>query len=98
MAFNVQFSPRAREHIKDLRKRNQSIILKAISTHLTHKADEPTRNRKPLTEDSLALWELRVGDFRVFYDIVPDEKQVVIVAIGKKVHNELWIGNEKVEL
>jgi mRNA-degrading endonuclease RelE of RelBE toxin-antitoxin system len=98
LRFEIRFSPHAREHINDLRKRDQQIIVKAISVHLQHQPDQPTRNRKPLTEKSFALWELRVGDFRVFYDVNPEQNQVVIVAVGKKRHNDLWIGNEKVEL
>jgi hypothetical protein len=35
---------------------------------------------------------------RVFYDVNQTENLVIIVAVGKKKHNELWIGNEQVEL
>src|SRR5260370_31595423 len=96
MEFEIQFSPHAREHVKALRKRDQQIILEAISVNLQHQPDIQTRNRKRLEENPLAPWELRIGDFRVFYDVDLTKSLVVIVAVGKKKHNELWIGNEQV--
>ena len=70
----------------------------AIGIQLRHQPDEPTAHRKPLEANSLAPWELRIGDFRVFYDIVHDDEVVVIVAVGQKGHNQLWIGGEEIEL
>jgi mRNA-degrading endonuclease RelE of RelBE toxin-antitoxin system len=98
MAYAVQFSPHARDHLRGLRKRDQQIILDAIAAQLVSQPDQPTRNCKRLQENPLAPWELRVGDFRVFYDVDPDEEQVVIVAVGQKSHNTLRIGGEEIEL
>ncbi len=63
-----------------------------------HQRNEVTRNRKPLEQNPLAPWELRIGDFRVFYDVRPTDNLVVIVAVGKKVRNILRIGGEEVQL
>ena len=57
--------------------------------------DVKTRKRKFLRPNSLAGWELRLGDFRVFYDIVPEENTVYVVAIGIKKRNLLFIGGER---
>ena len=51
------------------------------------------------------MWELRLGDFRVFYQVErrPDDAQeddadkVLAIAIGHKEHNELFIRGGKVE-
>ena len=98
MAFEIELSPRAREHVKALRKRDQQTILDAIEVQLRYQPDQETRNRKPLEDNPLAPWELRVGDFRVFYDVKRAENLVVIVAVGKKIHNTLRIGGEEVQL
>jgi mRNA-degrading endonuclease RelE of RelBE toxin-antitoxin system len=98
MAFTIDFSPRARDNLKGLRKRDQQIILDAIALQLSDQPDRPARNRKPLEENSLAPWELRAGDFRVFYDVDREEELVVIVAVGQKMHNVLRIGGEEIEL
>jgi hypothetical protein len=48
-------------------------------------------------------WELRVLDYRIFYDFEPAvdesaEPEVVILAIGVKTGNRLLIGDEEHEL
>lgn len=98
MTFAVVFSPRARDHLEAQRKHDQQILVDAISLQLTHAPDDPTRNRKQLEDNPLAPWELRVGNFRVFYDVHRSERVVVILAIGEKVHNILKIGGEEIQL
>ena len=98
MAFEIRFSPLARKHVKALRKRDQQIVLDAIEVQLRHQPHQQTKKRKPLEENPLAPWELRIGDFRVFYDVDREGGLVVIVAVGKKIHNVLWIGGEEVNL
>jgi len=98
MAFAIEFSPDARDHLRWLRKRDQQIVIDAVAAQLTHQPDQPTGHRKPLKENTVAPWELRIGDFRVFYDVVHDDEVVVIVAVGQKTHNQLRIGGEEIEL
>lgn len=98
MAFVVEFSNRAKENLKSLRKRDQQVLVDAIEVQLADQPQTPTRNRKRLEENELAPWEFRVGDFRVFYDIDEDAVRVVIVAVGEKSHNRLKIGGEEIEL
>ncbi len=98
MAFTIELSPDAHDQLGQLRKRDQRIIADALVVSLTHQPDHPTRHRKPLEENPLAPWELRVGDFRVFYDVDREAEKVIIVAIGQKVHDRLRIGDEEVEL
>jgi len=98
MKFSVEFSAAARENLRGLRKRDQQTIADAIRGHLTYQPAGATRNRKLLEENPLAPWELRVGDFRVFYDVDEGAATVVIMAVGRKVHNGLFIGGEEVRL
>jgi mRNA-degrading endonuclease RelE of RelBE toxin-antitoxin system len=98
MAFAIELSPHARAHVRQLRKREQRSIVDAIMLHLTHQPDLPTQHRKKLQDNPLAPWELRVGDYRVFYDLSPEGDTVIIVAVGRKDHNRLWIGGEEFEL
>jgi len=66
---------------------------------LTHQPTVETRNRKQLRPNPIAPWELRIGDLRVYYYVreLPDPL-VLIRAIGIKVHNQLRIGGEEVQL
>ena len=45
-------------------------------------------------------WELRVQQYRVFYDVLIEEDlQIVkIKAVGHKDHNTLYIGDKEVDL
>jgi mRNA-degrading endonuclease RelE of RelBE toxin-antitoxin system len=98
MRFKIDVAPAARSHIASLRKRDQQVILDAIERHLGHQPATPARNRKLLRENSVAPWELRVRAFRVFYDVLRDPDRVVILAVGHKVRNTLYIGDKEVEL
>jgi len=98
MAFRIEFSQRARDHLRWFPKRDQQIVLDAVVIKLSHRPDQPTRQKKKLEDNELAPWELRVGDFRVFYDIHPDHELVVIVGVGRKIHNILRLGGEEVDL
>jgi mRNA-degrading endonuclease RelE of RelBE toxin-antitoxin system len=98
MAFAIELSPVAREHLKAFRKRDQQILVDAMTTQLTHQPNRPTRNRKQLQPNSLAPWELRVGTFRVFYDVNTDAERVIVVAVGQKSRNILRIGGEEIQL
>lgn len=98
MTFDVDLTKRAQQNMKSFRKRDQQILYDAMATQLVHEPDKATRNRKRLEENPLAPWELRVGDFRVFYDVHRDIGIVVVTAIGQKTHNTLRIGGEEIKL
>jgi mRNA-degrading endonuclease RelE of RelBE toxin-antitoxin system len=94
---------RAGDHLRELTARERSTILDSVENQLTHQADHATRHRKPLQPNSLAPWELRAGDFRVFYDVETQtdniaEPEVVILAIGVKKGSQVWIGGEEQDL
>jgi hypothetical protein len=64
----------------------------AIATQLLAEPTTPTRNRKllaslipPWTAEP-PIWELRVGDYRVFYDVSDEEPVVYVRAVRKKPH------------
>jgi mRNA-degrading endonuclease RelE of RelBE toxin-antitoxin system len=99
MQFRVEFTQPAADHVRSYRKFDQKIILEGIQQHLTHQPNVETRNRKRLTSNEQFDWELRLEKFRVFYDVVLGDDQVVkIKAVGHKEHNKLHIGGHEVQL
>src|SRR5262245_50682209 len=98
MAFEIKLLPDAWEHLAAFSARDQAILLDAIEDQLRHQADHSVRNRKPLGANDLASWELRVGTYRIFYDIVVDKARVEIIAIGKKDRERLLIGGKEYNL
>ena len=65
---------------------------------MLHEPLVETRHRKPLRPNDLSAWELRVGNFRVFYDVNEEKKVVLIKAVGYKKHNMLYIRGRRFEL
>jgi mRNA-degrading endonuclease RelE of RelBE toxin-antitoxin system len=100
MKFEIAFTQTAADHVRAYRKFEQRIILDAIDEQLTHEPVTETRNRKRLSESELSDWELRVQDFRVFYDVAVEEAAgvVKIKAIGHKKHGILRVGDREVQL
>jgi mRNA-degrading endonuclease RelE of RelBE toxin-antitoxin system len=80
MAFGIEFMPTAWEHLKRFSAHNQGILLDAIEQQLHHQPDQKTRHRKPLRPNSLADWELRVGNL-FFYEILSKQNVVNVIAI-----------------
>jgi mRNA interferase RelE/StbE len=98
MAYEVRFSRDSERQLGELDARDRNNLLDAIEQQLTHQPHVPTRHRKLLRENPLADWELRVGEYRVFYDIDDDPAIVMILAIGVKSHNVLWIDGKEIRL
>ena len=100
MTFKIAFTATAAEHVRSIRRFDQKIILDAIVEQLTQDPTTETRNRKRLSENELFDWELRVQDFRVFYDVLVEDGLgvVKIKAVGHKQHGVLRIGDKEVRL
>jgi mRNA-degrading endonuclease RelE of RelBE toxin-antitoxin system len=98
VSLRVEFTEDAFLDLKHLRRHEQRTILAAIEKQLEVAPMKPTRNRKPLRPNDLSTWEVRVGKYRVFYDVVEEGKRVVIKAVGWKEHNRLFIRGEEFQL
>ena len=102
-AFEVIFDMLALDHMDAIQTKYHSLIRKAVEEQLFSEPDTPTRNRKPLLRETAigATWEVRCGPdnrFRIFYDVQRDQHLVVVLAIARKVGNQLFVGKEKFEL
>ena len=81
--------------MRDLSAYDRAIVVGVIDVQLIHTPSEETRHRKQIEATALGAWELRVGDFRVFYDVLESESVVLIHAIGVKSHNRLTVGGKE---
>jgi mRNA-degrading endonuclease RelE of RelBE toxin-antitoxin system len=96
--FRIEFTPEAVDDLRLLRKYDQQVVLSAIEEQLAHQAAQETRNRKRLRPNQLAEWELRAGDFRVFYDIDMENTVVKIEAVGYKQGSKLFVHGQEYDL
>ena len=81
-----------------LRKRERQQILEEVENQLKYQPVSVTRNRKKLRPNRMAEWELRMGRFRVFYDVDEIARQVKIEAVGYKKGSKLLIHGEEYQL
>ena len=98
MAYGVEFSQDAERHLRRFTVREQGILIDAVDELLTYQPASAMRRRKLLRANPLATWELRVREFRLFYNVDEQEAQVTVIAIGRKVHNILYIEDQEFEL
>lgn len=96
MKFNIELTEDAERDLEFFRVYDRRIIVDGIRVQLSHEPLVETRNRKPLRENPLAPWELRIAKYRVFYRV--EDEVVLIGAIGYKEHNTLFIRGEERKL
>lgn len=90
MAFSIQMMGSAIRELKALRAFDQRRVSDAISQQLEHEPTVPMRNRKGLDAPPAdfdyvpPLWEVRVGEYRVFYDVNEAGQTVFVRAIRRK--------------
>ena len=92
--YTIDYTPSALLDLKSLRKSEQQVILDGIDDNLRYQPTVETKHRKKLEPNELADWELRRGNFRVFYN-VEDELIVVVKVIGEKKHNALFVRGKR---
>ena len=97
--YKIDFAASVEKHLKALKAADRQRVLGAIARSLMHEPARMARNRKPMRPNPLAPWELRVGDFRVYYRVIETPAKVVeVAAVGEKRGNQLWIAGEQVQL
>jgi len=84
--------------LRHLRKHEQRGIIDGIEAQLRGEPLRETRNRKALRPNDLSSWELRLGHYRVFYDVSAEAGTVTVKAIGWKEHNRLFIRGREFQL
>lgn len=98
LRYDIQYSPAAEEHLRQLTARQRSVVFDAVDEQLSRQPTVETRNRKPMRPNSLAPWELRIGDLRVYYDVASEpENTVSVLAVGVKDRNRILIGGKEIE-
>ncbi|KKJ00699.1 type II toxin-antitoxin system RelE family toxin [Prochlorothrix hollandica] len=82
--YQITYTQAALEDLQWFRKQEQATILDGIDANLQYEPTRTTRNRKPMRTNPIATWELRLGDFRVLYNVGEAVSIVEIQRIGEK--------------
>jgi mRNA-degrading endonuclease RelE of RelBE toxin-antitoxin system len=88
--FTIGYAQSVAEDLGALRVFERRRVLDRIERELTYQPSHETQNKKPLRglaslwEHAAPIWELRVGEYRVFYDVDEAASQVTVRAIRHK--------------
>jgi len=88
--YEIEYAKSVANDLAALRAYDRTRTLNDIERHLTHQPTVETRNRKivlglvPPWEHEEPIWELRIGEHRVFYDVDDQASAVVIRAVRHK--------------
>ena len=96
--FEIKFTEQAIADLKLLKKAERRSIMSELEANLIKEPAVETRNLKKLRPNQLAEWELRLGDFRIFYDVDPDNALIKIQAVGYKEGSRLIIQGKEYKL
>lgn len=94
MAYKIELTRSAASELRSIRAYDRRRILDEIEVQLLHQPTVETRNRKSLVglspsfEHVSQVWELRVGDYRVFYDVNSDATTVYVRAVRRKTSDQ----------
>jgi mRNA-degrading endonuclease RelE of RelBE toxin-antitoxin system len=90
MAYQIELAELAVRELKAIRAFDRRRIVDELKRQLAQEPSVATRNRKlleavsPGFEHVPPIWQLRVGDYRVFYDVDEDAQTVYVRAVRLK--------------
>jgi mRNA-degrading endonuclease RelE of RelBE toxin-antitoxin system len=88
--FEIRFAESVEGDLRKIPVYYRNQILDSIEEQLAHEPETATRNRKllenltPPWQTVEPIWELWVGEYRVFYDVSLTESIVYVRAVRKK--------------
>jgi mRNA-degrading endonuclease RelE of RelBE toxin-antitoxin system len=88
--YRIEYAPDVSHDLADLRAYARKRILDRLEGQLSYQPAKKTKNRKPLPglippwEYIEPVWELRIGEYRVFYDLDEHVSLVMVRAIRYK--------------
>ena len=102
-AFTIGYTDAVADHLQAIEPKYHSLIQTKIQEQLSFEPGRATANRKRLRLPAAfdAEWEIRFGPgnkFRVLYTMKEATREVVVLAIGVKDRNKLFVGGEEIKL
>lgn len=90
MRHAIILAPEAAEDFKALKAADRAAVRDAMEQHLRHEPTKTSKSRiKRLRGVRRPQYRLRIGDVRVFYDVI--EQRVEVLAIVAKSQAVAWL-------
>lgn len=93
--FAINVTKGAEADLNWFKAYDRRIILAGLESHLRHQPTLSTRRLKPMRPNPVAGWELRLGDFRVLYDVDEVQRVVTVHVVGEKRGNRLLVQGQE---
>jgi mRNA-degrading endonuclease RelE of RelBE toxin-antitoxin system len=88
--YRILFSKDVADDLGHVTAKQRARILNRIEVQLKHEPTRQSRNRKilvglvPPWEHVEPIWQLRVGEYRIFYDVDELRSTVIVRALRRK--------------
>ena len=88
--YEIRYSPNVAEDLNELKVFARRQIMDSVDEQLSHVPTRETRRRKilhgliPPFDADPPIWQLRIGQYRVFYDVDETERIVYVRAVRHK--------------
>lgn len=88
--YSIEYAESVADDLGSLRPFDRAKLLDQIDRRLASEPARETRNQKiviglkPPWKHEEPLWQLRIGEFRVFYDVDEPQQRVIVRAIRRK--------------
>lgn len=93
--FHIDVAEGAEADLRWFSTYARRIILDGIEVHLQFQPTSGTRRLKPLRPNPVAGWELRLGDYRVLFDVDETQRIVTVQVIGQKQGNRFLVQGQE---
>jgi mRNA-degrading endonuclease RelE of RelBE toxin-antitoxin system len=77
--YQIQVSDEAEQDLEYFKASDRRTILEHIILHLSYEPLTETKKKKKLRDNDIAPWELKYGQFRIFYSV---EEEVVTTRLS----------------
>lgn len=96
--YDIEYTETAMADLRWFEKYEQNVIIDGIDQRLRYEPTIENRNRKILQRNVVATWELRIGDFRVLYDVDVQVRIVMIERVGEKRGNAFYFRGHREDI
>jgi mRNA-degrading endonuclease RelE of RelBE toxin-antitoxin system len=101
--FTIRYDSEVKQHFRAIERKYHALIRTTIDEQLRYEPLVETENRKPLQRPVTfgATWEVRLGPnnrFRVYYRVDEETYEMLILAVGEKKRDRVYIGGEEYPL
>ncbi len=85
MEHEIVITRAADDDLAALSAYDRKMVLDALELHLRHQPKQESRSKikKPI-QPAISEFRLRIGDFRVYYDVIDDDRRVAVLHIYDK--------------